>query len=1253
MAALASHPLRITDRDVLREASLDEWFSSFKGLDLHVRVLGARDLAPKSKASLPDCYVKVLCGPAAHRTSTQRRSLDPDWQEEFFVEHAEVAAAKRVLCVEVWAWDWARPDECLGRGFVDINSLAFEPLEVLELELQLHPPSVKKLKDVKGPKQPGGKKQKVKQADQAAKTQAAPAAAAVGSALHRVLSGQLLSAPSLRHYLSGAGPSAAQPRDQGQRGGGGAPAPAAAPPAQAKQRPGAAAQQAPPPPPELGTVRVALWWAPTWRSHAFDVAERVSFCLLPGEVKVPPVVTHAKLGTLYEEPCVVYIKLSLLEVQLGSRWYVSYLQQARRRSGSGRASPGADWGGAASRAGSVGGLDTADSLEAAVAAVVSAYRHDGLSGGGGGAPGEVPLLLELLGGADGSPPGGVSLAEAARLQQQQAALLQRHLAAEPVYALARLRCAPAPLARARAAAAAPLRALRCRRSANAPAAAACSYGKHQAMESNPVRLRPGGAAVFREQFVFIAKRPLQHKRLVLEVVLRGKALPGGKLVARGEWSGVQLLAASPPPPTTWAGVFAFRRCQLPGIVLPLEGIEGGTVELIAAAADADGRAAMYGVPQLSLEAAAVLGAPPQAPGGSAPASAPASPRRASRDAPVAAAAAVALARRRGAAAPPAPAPAAAEAEAEAPARPGAAAGAGGDRSWGGWLVRKLPRPLGARGAAGGGAESGAPRTPRRPSPFASSTTASIIAAAGAAAGAAGDGGGGAAGPALGERASPIAGLPVTPGRGMLSGPLATLQLVLHRVDVSPEPPRGWFVVLKLGQHWAKSTVRRDAEFAWQLSVPIYHPTTTLILVVFGDAGRGRLAFLGKSSFRISALLYLNRREVVKSLKLRVAGAGGIPEPSGGGTGALGGAADSPHPPVVAPGATVSQVTGSVLLGVTCSIPDQQRLLQAYERSQYPPQVHHISLFHAVSRDTIVTATHAKVVAWLSSGAEPPIPEAAAWKVLETGREKFRLGRARHNIQRLKDATSWVPRSWAAFQDLKAWVRPWHNAASVFVMAAICFRPVESLFAFLLWRSSLALRRLLMHGLVEYLGLDLGELLDTSRLLPSDLFYAGDGEDEDDDAASTASGGSGSTLGGGPWGGGAGGAGGAGAGGGGWGSSGGGGVRDLAAIMMFQPRRIKLLKRRYEQLLRISLQVQNRIDDIAMAMVTGQDPLATALFFWRCLLLAAALWAVGPGTLIFAWWCWEVLRPPGWRRPPGVKGPIQFVQNLPSKSTEEV
>jgi hypothetical protein len=41
-------------------------------------------------------------------------------------------------------------------------------------------------------------------------------------------------------------------------------------------------------------------------------------------------------------------------------------------------------------------------------------------------------------------------------------------------------------------------------------------------------------------------------------------------------------------------------------------------------------------------------------------------------------------------------------------------------------------------------------------------------------------------------------------------------------------------------------------------------------------------------------------------------------------------------------------------------------------------------------------------------------------------------------------------------------RPWHNIISVFVMGCVCFYPRFSLFAFLLWRSVVSLRRLLMH-----------------------------------------------------------------------------------------------------------------------------------------------------------------------------------------------
>jgi len=102
--------------------------------------------------------------------------------------------------------------------------------------------------------------------------------------------------------------------------------------------------------------------------------------------------------------------------------------------------------------------------------------------------------------------------------------------------------------------------------------------------------------------------------------------------------------------------------------------------------------------------------------------------------------------------------------------------------------------------------------------------------------------------------------------------------------------------------------------------------------------------------------------------------------------------------------------------------------------------------------------------------------------------------------------------------------------------------------------------------VEYLGFDLGELFDSAGLLPSDFLY--DEGDDDDDAASTTSSSSGSA-----WGGGAAGSTPGQPAAGGWG--GGGGVRDSAAVMMFQPRRLQRLKRRYEQLLRISLQVRGR------------------------------------------------------------------------------
>jgi hypothetical protein len=190
-----------------------------------------------------------------------------------------------------------------------------------------------------------------------------------------------------------------------------------------------------------------------------------------------------------------------------------------------------------------------------------------------------------------------------------------------------------------------------------------------------------------------------------------------------------------------------------------------------------------------------------------------------------------------------------------------------------------------------------------------------------------------------------------------------------------------------------------------------------------------------------------------------------------------------------------------------------------------------------------------------------------------------------------------------------------------------------------------------------LGLEIGDLFDTATagLLPSDFWY-----DADDDGGGGEEDGF-SMYGGGGWGGGgASGGGAAGVGAGGAYAGGiGGAVRDSGAAMMFQPRRLRALRRRYDQLLRIALMVQNRTDDIATAferlraMVVGVDPLATALFYSRCLMVAGAMLVFGGRRLLFAWWCWEALRPPWMRVPPGVKGPLRFVANLPSRSGDDL
>lgn len=98
-----------------------------------------------------------------------------------------------------------------------------------------------------------------------------------------------------------------------------------------------------------------------------------------------------------------------------------------------------------------------------------------------------------------------------------------------------------------------------------------------------------------------------------------------------------------------------------------------------------------------------------------------------------------------------------------------------------------------------------------------------------------------------------------------------------------------------------------------------------------------------------------------------------------------------------------------------------------------------------------------------------------------------------------------------------------------------------------------------QGFVEYLGVELGDIFDTAGLLPAD-FFDEDDDDEDNyydsnhhDHRHRHGRHHGHHH----------------------GEGGGSSMRDSAAVMMFQPKRLRALKRRYDQLQRIALQVTHQ------------------------------------------------------------------------------
>eukprot|EP00887_Chlorella_sp_A99_P001355 scaffold8.g1355.t1 len=303
-----------------------------------------------------------------------------------------------------------------------------------------------------------------------------------------------------------------------------------------------------------------------------------------------------------------------------------------------------------------------------------------------------------------------------------------------------------------------------------------------------------------------------------------------------------------------------------------------------------------------------------------------------------------------------------------------------------------------------------------------------------------------AAPAGGVGGAPAAGAPAGEAQQppALPQPPARLRLKLHCIDVDASaavpPSADLFVLLKCGPYWGRSRLLPRAGGApavpvgWEVELPVLDVATLLLAGVFVVPRKGLQP----------AALLAAPAQMLGKLRVRLS----CVRP---------GRPVSADLPILSERDKGAKRVGQLSLTLQVNFADHKALLRSYAAPPLPKAAYYLGVNGSEYQRVLHLQSRRVVLRWLES-ANPAVRSEEALALLDTERERFAMSRLRVNWRRIQMALAAARRFGRWFdRTCKRWEDPAESAAVVAALVALCFWPRAAVPALLGWAIWAALQ----------------------------------------------------------------------------------------------------------------------------------------------------------------------------------------------------